>query len=262
MNSLGTSGRPARDQVVQEGLNRCGILGRRFHQRQRMLVAFAVNPDRGDQQKIVAEMQPVDLDHQKSSADRSAAMKSASSATNLREAADFETPHPGGAGTSYSGSRTARPNRRVDTLISIRFIGQRPSEFSWPVVSQVPDRDLAAVHAPDPRALDLDLAAVEADPSPRSAPTVRPPRRIATVARLAGRRDIRLHHRAERLASVVFICIRAFRRAWIREFEGLRRRAVSMRCSFRAKTPERDCLDRFRLELIDAASRPACDGGR
>jgi hypothetical protein len=48
------------------------------------------------------------------------------------------------------------------------------------------DRDLAAVHAPDPRALDLDLAAVEADPSPRSAPTVRPPRRVATVARPAG----------------------------------------------------------------------------
>ena len=56
---------PARDQVVQQGLNRCGVLGRPFHQRQRMLVAFAVNPDRGDQHEIVAEMQPVDLDHQK-----------------------------------------------------------------------------------------------------------------------------------------------------------------------------------------------------
>lgn len=44
------------------------------------------------------------------------------------------------------------------------------------------DRDLAALHAPDPRALDLDLAAVETDPSPRSAPTVRPPRRIAPAA--------------------------------------------------------------------------------
>ncbi len=30
-----------------------------------MLVAFAVNPDRGDQHEIVAEMQPIDLDHQK-----------------------------------------------------------------------------------------------------------------------------------------------------------------------------------------------------
>ncbi|MGY4408566.1 hypothetical protein ACVWW4_000302 [Bradyrhizobium sp. LB7.1] len=61
------------------------------------------------------------------------------------------------------------------------------------------DRDLAAIHAPDPRALDLDLAAVETNPSPRSAPMVRPPRHIATVARPAGRRHIRLHHRAERL---------------------------------------------------------------
>jgi hypothetical protein len=29
-----------------------------------MLVAFAVNPDRGDQHEIVAEMQSVDLHHQ------------------------------------------------------------------------------------------------------------------------------------------------------------------------------------------------------
>ena len=53
------------------------------------------------------------------------ASRAADSATNLREAADFETPDPAGAGTSPSGSRTARPNRRVDTLISIRFIAQR-----------------------------------------------------------------------------------------------------------------------------------------
>lgn len=77
-----------------------------------MLVAFAVNPERGDQHEILAEMQPVDLATRRSSADRSAAMKSASraadSATNLREAAHFEIPDPGGAGTSPSGSRTAR----------------------------------------------------------------------------------------------------------------------------------------------------------
>ena len=65
MNSLAPSGRAARDQVVQQGLNRCGVLGCPFHQRQRMLVAFTVDPDRGDQHEIVAEMQPVDLDHQK-----------------------------------------------------------------------------------------------------------------------------------------------------------------------------------------------------
>src|SRR4051812_32950460 len=65
------------------------------------------------------------------------ASRAADSATNIREAADFETPDPGGAGTSPSGSRTARPNRRVDTLISIRFIAQRPSQSSFAAVSQL-----------------------------------------------------------------------------------------------------------------------------
>jgi hypothetical protein len=36
--------------------------------------------------------------------------------------ADFDTPAPAGAGTSASGSRTARRNFRVETLISIRSI--------------------------------------------------------------------------------------------------------------------------------------------
>ena len=35
---------------------------------------------------------------------------------------DFDTPAPAGAGTSASGSRTARRNFRLETLISIRFI--------------------------------------------------------------------------------------------------------------------------------------------
>src|SRR3982074_1471440 len=135
---------PARDQVVQQGLNRCGVLGRPFHQRQRMLVAFAVNPDRGDQHEIVAEMQPVDLDHQKVERGKIGShqggqppRRPADTAPTLREAAAFETPDPGGAGTSPSGSRTARPNRRVDTLISIRFIAQRPSQSSCAAVSQL-----------------------------------------------------------------------------------------------------------------------------
>src|SRR5674536_365992 len=39
-------------------------------------------------------------------------------------------PGPAGAGTSPSGSRTARRNFRVDTLISIRFIAHLPSQSS------------------------------------------------------------------------------------------------------------------------------------
>ena len=70
----------------------------------------------------------------RSSFDRSALMKAPSfsedRATKRRDAADFDTPLPGSAGTSPSGRRTARPNRRVETLISIRSIAQRPSQSS------------------------------------------------------------------------------------------------------------------------------------
>ncbi len=51
-------------------------------------------------------------------------------ATKCREAADFDTPEPAGAGTSPSGSRTARRNFRVETLSSIRFIAHLPSQSS------------------------------------------------------------------------------------------------------------------------------------
>ena len=58
------------------------------------------------------------------------ASRSADSATNRREAADFEVPSPVMIGRSPSGSLTARLSLRVDTLISIRFMAQRPSQSS------------------------------------------------------------------------------------------------------------------------------------
>ncbi|MGY3695808.1 hypothetical protein ACVIGA_005888 [Bradyrhizobium sp. USDA 3240] len=132
---------PARDQVVQQGLNRYGILGRPFHQRQRMLAAFAVNSDRGDQHEIVAEMQPVDLDHQKVERGQIGGHEVSQPRRRQRyeppRGRRLRNPDPGGAGTSPSGSRTARPNRRVDTLISIRFIAPRPSQSSCATVSQL-----------------------------------------------------------------------------------------------------------------------------
>jgi hypothetical protein len=77
----------------------------------------------------------------RSSLDRSEAihsrMRAAESATKWREAADFDTPLPAGAGTSPSGNRTARRNLRVDTLISIRFIAHRPSQSSSTACSQL-----------------------------------------------------------------------------------------------------------------------------
>jgi hypothetical protein len=58
------------------------------------------------------------------------ASRSADSAPNRREDADFEVPSPAMIGRSRSGSRTARLSLRVDTLISIRFMAQRPSQSS------------------------------------------------------------------------------------------------------------------------------------
>ena len=80
-------------------------------------------------------------------------------AKKCREAADFDTPAPAGAGTSPSGSRTARRNFRVDTLISIRFIAHLPSQSSatarpqlgsassWPSRSRTRGRSTATLPA-------------------------------------------------------------------------------------------------------------------
>lgn len=137
-------------------------------------------------------MQPVDLTTRRSSADRSVAMKSAS------RAADSATKRRGGRRLRNSRSgrcrhvtlgqpdSAAKPTRRHIDQHQVHC----PATERVLLRRRFParDRDLAAVHAPDPRALDLDLAAVEADPS-RVRPTVRPPRRIAAVARPAGGRD-------------------------------------------------------------------------
>src|SRR5947209_15022579 len=65
------------------------------------------------------------------------ASRSADSATNRRDAADFEVPSAAMTGRSPSGSRTARLSLRVDTLISIRFMAQRPSQSSACAALQV-----------------------------------------------------------------------------------------------------------------------------
>ena len=52
------------DEVVEQGLDRGGILGRPFDQAQRMLLAPPINADRGDQDQFVADVQAVDLDRQ------------------------------------------------------------------------------------------------------------------------------------------------------------------------------------------------------
>jgi hypothetical protein len=73
--------------------------------------------------------------------------------------ADFDTPDPAGAGTSPSGSRTARRNFRVETLSSMRFIAHLPSQSSpvaccqlgsassWPAISRTRGRSISILPA-------------------------------------------------------------------------------------------------------------------
>jgi hypothetical protein len=100
-----------------------------------------IDPDRGDQHKIVGDVDPVDLHHQEVEAGKVGRQHSrrppADSATKCRETADFDTPAPAAAGTSPSGRRTARRNFRAETLISMRFIAHWPSQSSATACSQL-----------------------------------------------------------------------------------------------------------------------------
>ena len=135
MNNRQTLGiETAFDQIVDECLYDGRVLRRSFDEAKRMLVAFAVDTQGTHQDQVVADVQAVDLDHWKIELRESKAIhsatRSADSATNRREATDFDVPSPVMAWRSPSGSRTARLSLRVDTLISIRFIAQRPSQSS------------------------------------------------------------------------------------------------------------------------------------
>src|SRR5262249_43575517 len=80
------------------------------------------------------------------------ASRFADSATNRREAAS-----PAMIGRSPSGGRTARRSLRVDPLISIRFMAQRPSQSSACAAVQVGSATSWAVTA-HPRAMHGNLA--------------------------------------------------------------------------------------------------------
>ena len=96
--------------------------------------------DRGPRNKGRAEMPSIWITS-KSRPERSDAiqsfMRAADSATNRREAADFDRPATAGPGTSPSGNRTDRANLRVATLISIWFMDHFPSRSSATAASQL-----------------------------------------------------------------------------------------------------------------------------
>ena len=65
------------------------------------------------------------------------ASRSADSATNRREAADFEEPSPAMTVRRPPGSRTARRSLRAGAFHSIRFMAQQPGQSSACAAVQV-----------------------------------------------------------------------------------------------------------------------------
>src|SRR5580693_4276214 len=133
----------------------------------------------------------------KSSPERSDAshffMCAVESATKRRETADFDRPDPAGDDTSASGSRTERLNlpRHID-----QHLVHRP--FAEPILrnGRLPARQRAflAIKSAQPRTLDLNHAAVEADLTFRLTPAVRLTIWSAHVAGTAGGLRIVSHH--------------------------------------------------------------------
>src|SRR6516165_10272711 len=120
------------------------------------------------------------------------------SATKCRDAADFDTPDPAGAGTSPSGSRTARRNFRVETLSSMRFI----APFAKPVLPRrvlpTRQRQLVASNIAHPRPLDFHLTGMKGDLAPRAPPPIATASFASRMAWSAGIRCVLVHHLAER----------------------------------------------------------------
>src|SRR5262249_40024597 len=133
--------KPALDQIVHERLHDGGVLGCPSIKASGCLWPSASMPRAATSTRSLPMCSPSIWMTRRSSLDRSdvihSASRSADSATNRREAADFEVPSPAMTGRSASGSRTARLSLRVDTLISIRFMAQRPSQSSACAALQV-----------------------------------------------------------------------------------------------------------------------------
>src|SRR6266700_1901485 len=126
-------------------------------------------------------------------------LRAADSATKRREAADFDSPAPAGAGTPPSGSRTESgklARRDVDQhlvhgpLAEPVFRNRRLPARHRPFLSVK-----AAKRGP----LDFDLPAVEADLAPRCPPAVRLPLMTACMAWTTDCLGIVIHHLAKSL---------------------------------------------------------------
>jgi hypothetical protein len=103
-------------------------------------------------------------------------MRSCDSATNRRDAADFEVPSPSTRRRWPSGNLTARPILRVATPINMRFMAVLPSQSSLVAAAQLGSISSSPARA-DPRSNNINFAAAVADlascPSPAVAPALR-----------------------------------------------------------------------------------------
>src|SRR6516164_2173341 len=119
------------------------------------------------------------------------------SATKCRDAADFDTPDPAGAGTSPSGSRTAPEFPRGDVE---QHEVHRP--FAKPVLPRrvlpTRQRQLMASNIAHPRPLDFHLTGLEGDLPPRAPPPIATAPFASRMAWSAGIRCVLVHHLAER----------------------------------------------------------------
>ncbi|TWH92058.1 hypothetical protein IQ17_07262 [Bradyrhizobium daqingense] len=77
---------PKASQVVHHRLHNRSILGGVFDNRQRMVVAFAVDSNGGDQRQLIADMQPIDLDGEQ--IDPTTSMRPSAPPTTRRPARD------------------------------------------------------------------------------------------------------------------------------------------------------------------------------
>jgi len=109
---------------------------------ERMFVAVPIDAERGDKHQVVADVQPVDLDDEEVQLEQirchpfgqplGGQRDEPARGRRLRGAVPGDDRQ-----ITLSGSRTARLSLRVDTLISIRFMAQRPSQSSACAAGQV-----------------------------------------------------------------------------------------------------------------------------
>ena len=175
----------ALDEIVEQRLNRGGILGGPLDQPQRVLLAHGVDADRRHQDQVLLDVQAVDLDRQQIQRRQIACQPVLQFRARQRDelTADFEVPSPLIEATSPSGRRTERRNRRVETLISIWFIAQ----LAQPILAlargkagklQFP----LAIRRPNPRPVDVDPAAMKSHRAPGLSPAPTTPLLMALVA--------------------------------------------------------------------------------